>query len=299
MPLLCLLIIWELALRAMPNEYKLKHSYLNASDAQAKILFLGSSHAYFGIDPALIPEPSFNSANVAQTLNYDYRIYKKYASNLKKLEFILIPISYFTLFSRLEDGAESWRQKNYTFYYGLKTEGDWESSLESLSRPNRVNAMRLFDYYADKQHKVNCTDLGYGVAYKTAKHQDLDKTGALAAKRHTKPGLPFYDYNREILIKFIELANARGVTVIFYTPPAAIAYSQNLEEKQLSLTVDTMVGLDNEYEKVFYVNLLNEASFTAQDFYDGDHLSGSGAIKLTGRLYGLIKEIRAARQGEN
>lgn len=291
LPLALIFGLSEWALRSLPNEYKLKDTYLKQHAAETQILFLGSSHAYFGVNPRWIVEPSFNSANVAQTLNYDYRIYAKYANQMKQLKCVVIPISYFTLFSRLEEGTEAWREKNYYLYYGIETSPKLEHRFETLNTSSRVNFGRLYDYYVSGRQTLRCSELGFGQAYMTAKQQNLIRTGELAARRHTKHGLPLLDYNRELLRKIILLAKAHGTQVIFYTPPAYSTYREHLDPTQLQRMIETMEAIDRDNTQVAYVNLLADEGFTAADFYDADHLGGSGAKKLTLRLYELVKRV--------
>ncbi len=66
-----------------------------------EILCLGSSHAYFGINPDFISPPCFNAAHPSQSLKYDFEIVKKYQDKWESLKVIVIPVDYFSLFSEL------------------------------------------------------------------------------------------------------------------------------------------------------------------------------------------------------
>lgn len=119
-PIICVLGFLEILVREIPNDYSLKKNYLTKHSDEIEVLFLGSSHAYYGINPDYITSyNSFNASYISQSLNYDYKILKNYGSNLSSLKAIVIPIDYLTLYGSLETGVEKWRAKNYIIYYQM------------------------------------------------------------------------------------------------------------------------------------------------------------------------------------
>jgi hypothetical protein len=66
-------------------------------------------------------------------LEYDLFLLKKYTKKANNLKFIILPISYFTLFQDLKDGIESWREKYYYLYYNYPKLHNWKNALEILS----------------------------------------------------------------------------------------------------------------------------------------------------------------------
>ena len=63
-----------------------------------KALFLGSSHTYYGINPEYFSRNSFNMSQMSQSLDLDYKILEKFEGRLSNIEYIILPISYFSLF---------------------------------------------------------------------------------------------------------------------------------------------------------------------------------------------------------
>ena len=53
------------------NPYKFKHEWMSRNAGDVEILVLGSSHTYYGINPALFDSKAFNLANVSQIFHYD------------------------------------------------------------------------------------------------------------------------------------------------------------------------------------------------------------------------------------
>ncbi len=76
-PIALFLLIGELALRNIPNDYSLKRDYLDKNAQNLKTLVLGSSHFYRGVNPDFLEQPAFNAAMVSQTLDYDLKILEK------------------------------------------------------------------------------------------------------------------------------------------------------------------------------------------------------------------------------
>ncbi|HWY10652.1 MAG TPA: hypothetical protein VN026_04960, partial [Bacteroidia bacterium] len=166
----------EVLLRNIPNDYSLKKEFLDKNSDSIKVLFLGSSHAFYGINPSNFGSSSFNASNVSQTLEYDLEILKKYKNNWHDLECIAVPVSYFSLFVKQDQGAESWRMRNYAIYYGItasKRIGDYS---EALGNKLSIILTRLYSYYINGNPNLSSSNLGWGFKF-NSKKKDLDKTG--------------------------------------------------------------------------------------------------------------------------
>ena len=146
-PVLIFILIMELLLRNIPNDYSYKKKYLDQHSNEIQILFLGSSHAYRAINPKFIHSNSFNAAYVSQSLDYDIEILKKYEKQSKQLKYIVITIDYMSLFSRLETEVESWRVKNYTVYYGFNRRYNFNDNFEILNGKILENIFRIVNFY--------------------------------------------------------------------------------------------------------------------------------------------------------
>jgi hypothetical protein len=252
------------------------------------VLILGSSHAYRDVNPAYINATSFNAAYVSQSLYYDYRILEKYEDNWLHLKYIVVPVSYFSLFYSLEDGPEDWRIKNYSIYYSMWTTYRIRDYSELLSNRLDVNLRRIGSYYLQGQNPMTSSELGWGGKDASDLSSDLIKEGRQAAQRHTVENDLYYDVNVEILQSFISFADKHDVQVVFYTPPAFVTYVGNLNMEQLDKTILTMQALDERYPNVVYVNFLTSDLFDRADYFDADHLNENGARKFTLELAKLM-----------
>lgn len=295
LPILVLGILTEFLLRHIPNDYELKSNYLEAHTNEIAVLFLGSSHAFYGINPANVKEKSFNAAYVSQSLDLDADILEKYSANWKSLKFIVIPISYFSLYSTLKNSNESWRLRNYEVYCGIETKYDFFNHFEVLGRfEQSVN--RLYLHYIKKNSLLTSSYLGWGEHKTTMGKTDFFNSGVIAAKRHTGISEEYFEKNKAVLECIISFAKQRNIQVLFFTPPAYRTYSERLDTKQMNQTTSLMTDLASNHHNVTYVNLLKDDSFTISDFHDADHLNKLGAKKLSVMIDGVIQHINLQKE---
>lgn len=285
----------EISLRNIPNSYSYKKEYLDKYSEELEILFLGSSHSYHGIDPSIIKRKSFNSSQNGQPLEFDYLTVEKYSSKFNKLKFVVIPISYFSLYYKLNKGDKSAKRSNYIIYSKLFHSFNPADNLELLTQPLSVSIKKIGyysnpskpSYYGKTGHlslppkEINLVQSGFDRA--------LNQTRKQGDRNHFK-------YNVQILNSIISLAKEMNFQLILYTLPAYQTYIYNLDPKQLSTTINTAVKLKTQNpEVVSYYNFLEDKSFTKADFYDSDHLNESGAKKLTAKISKLIEKIEDER----
>jgi hypothetical protein len=280
-PIVVFVVSTEYLLRNIPNDYLFKKEFLDKKSDSIVVLFLGNSHAFYGINPSYFSSNSFNASHISQSLDYDFEILKKYKTHLGNLKCIAIPISYFSLFGSLKTGAESWRVKNYTIYYDINTSNKLIDHSEAIGNKLSIVLKRNWSYYIMGNSNISCNDLGWGINFNSINKMDLSLTGETAAKRHFYKNDKYFIENINILKSIIGFAKKNGTKVLFYTTPAFHTYTNNLDNKQLNQTINTMMNFADKYENVTYYNFLFDSSFLANDFYDADHLNEFGSKKLT------------------
>lgn len=286
LPILLLAIGLEVLLRDIPNDYKFKKNYLDQHAGEIETLILGSSHSFYGLDPTYFSTKTFNAGYSSQTLDLDYLIFKKYRDELKHLKTLLLPISYGTLWMKMEDSVESWRIKNYHIYYQLNNSGSIKYNFEISGNQLPANLSRIYAYYVKKQSDLTSNQFGWGTTYQSIHARDLIETGKSAALLNK---INIYDQkhianHQEILLKLNEIiqwCNNHGVNVLLYTPPAYETYRINSNANQLNITLALVQQLIKENKNCYHINLLNDPLFKAEDFYDANHLSELGAKKMS------------------
>lgn len=287
-PVLVLALGAEIFLRLMPNDYRNKRLYLEANSSKIKALFLGNSHALYGINPAYISMNSFNAAHVSQSLDLDLEILKKYEAHWDSLKYIVLPADYFTYYTRLTHGEEAYRIKNYKLYHQLSVGDNITDNFELLSTPFKLNANRLFNYCFTKNKPVTCTKLGWATDYEARYSQNLQATGLYAAGKHYMKDKSLYEGIVETERQLLDFAKRRNIQVLLITYPTSKAYWQNLDSVQLNQSINTAKELANQYSNVSYLNMLTDTAFTDADFYDGDHMNDVGAKKFSLKLNEII-----------
>ena len=294
LPILVIVLSMEILLRNIPNGYLYKKEYLDKHSTEIETLILGSSYSFYGLNPDYFTNTTFNASYVSQTLNYDYEILKKYQNSLDNLKTIILPISYFTLYAKLEEGVESWRVKNYVIYYGIDKKSFYDNF--EVTSNQQINLKRLYSYYILGHKDLTYSNLGWGTTYKSENAKNLVETGKTTAKRHTRDNIysekntTIFNENKLHLKQIIKICRERNVKLLLFTPPAFETYRHNINIEQYNTTIETVTKIASQCDNCIYVNLFDDTSFVAKDFYDADHLSEIGAEKLSKLIDEKINE---------
>jgi hypothetical protein len=292
-PIIIGIISFEFLLRKIPNDYAYKKQYLDKNSEEIEILYLGNSHIYYGINPELSKNKSFNCSHISQSLIYDLKLLRKYEGKLKNLKTVVIPIDYFSMYSSLESGIEKWRVKNYAIYYEIK-DYQFSSNFEILNGKLYDNLLRL-TYYINKKKNSSITSnkLGFGITYNSSKGKNLEKSGISASKRHTKEleKNPNFLKNKKAINEVIKLSKEHNFSIIFVTCPAYKTYTERLNNEQLNNTINFIKGVVSKNKNTHYYNFLNDSRFISKDFYDADHLNEIGAEKFTHIMDSLAQKL--------
>jgi Protein of unknown function (DUF1574) len=292
LPIIIIGGLMEFMLRQIPNVYRYKYDYLNKNSNKIEVLILGSSHSFFGINPIYTKMKSFNASHVTQTLDYDLEILKKFENKWADLRYIVLPISYFSLFEKIESSKEAWRTKDYCMYYKIRTSKYLPYYTEMLSGQLITNYQRLYSYYLKKTDNIACSELGWGTSYNSKTAQNLIESGKEAAIRQTITNDKYYKEMILVLDSIVDFAKKRKIELILFTPPAFKSYRDNLDQNQINRTVQTIVDLVNRCNNCSYYNFLEDKSFISSDFYDADHMNEIGSKKLTLKIDSIIENIQ-------
>jgi hypothetical protein len=301
LPILIGIVSFEIVLRNIPNDYSYKKKYLDFNSNNIQVLFLGSSHIYFGINPEYMSRKSFNGAHISQSLNFDFAILEKYNDRWENLKYIIIPIDYFSIYTTLEGGIENWRVKNYSIYYNIPTNGNYWSNFEIFNAKLPSNISRAKLYFSKGKSDITCKKLGFGTTYNSKESKDLIVTGKTAAKRHTielENIQSIFSKNIQTINSIIKFANDHNLKIIFITCPSYSTYRENLNPIQLDNSIKIIKQFSAKNSNTDYYNFLTDKAFIADDFYDADHLNEIGAKKLTLKIDSIInkKESKITKQ---
>ena len=281
LPVLAVLLAIEVLLRRIPNDYSYKASYIEQHGDQVKVLVLGSSHSYRGVDTEVMECPGFNAANISQTYVYDLAMYRHFAGRLTSLEWIVLPASYASLALDMRDGAEAWRIKNYVIYCGLSELARKPAHvLELLNHPFAEEIRMILDHQLHGMDNRVCLDGGAGPEKHVGK-VDPQAAANTALRRQTANDPEVVARNRAALEDLIELARRNGARIYLFIPPAERSYRLRYDPQQLDTLISTCTALAERYDHVAFRDLLDDPRFLPSDFSDVDHLNRDGATKLS------------------
>lgn len=288
LPLFCLLAILEYGMRTVPNDYIYKNNWLTNHIDDVQIWTLGSSHALYGISPKHFSKKAFNSAHVSQSFRYDEFIFNKFVDNATALQYLILPISYFSMSYDIEAGQEKWRIKNYTIYYDCTYhKSEHKYNYEVIMNPKPINKQiaRVAEYWMYGKNDIKCDSLGLGLEYsKDRREKDWYLNGCQRVKRHSvdlNERRAVIQNNTSILESIISKCANRNIQVILLILPTCNSYYNCVDSAQYNLMINTCQNLVQRHNNVTYLNLFKDQRFVEDDFFDVDHLETQGAAKLT------------------
>lgn len=281
--MLLLLACIEVVLRSFDNDYRNKEAWMQAHAQQVEVLALGSSHGFYGIRPDCFDKKAYNLGFSAQSIKYDQYLFNRYIDRLTNLQVVILPISYFSLFSEMET-AGSWASvKAYHIYMGC----DYHpyNPIYQLELINKEKWLGLAKKVGKEMSFAVADSLGWGYKREWGNQKPNFKQEAMhTVAHHSRSGKASTLANQERLQNIIEACGKRNIQVLLLTTPTHACYYTLLDSAQLAKTQNICQQLDKNFEHVTYLNLLKDSTFTDDDFYDGDHVNRRGAAKLSTKL---------------
>lgn len=288
-PLAAFLLFMELNVRRMDNSFALKKRNFEKGIDSVELVILGNSHSYYGVDPQYISIKSYNLANSSQSIYYDKEITLKYLEDLKNLKMVMISISYFSLYYRISDMAENWRD---FFYYRY-----WKIRDPQLSYWDSRNYSYMMIYTPAKTleflNEGFKTNLNEGVESNghfrmdTLGNKDVlnDEIGRMIVRSHTSMiNFNQQENNVNDLSELIETLKKRGIKIILFSTPVASTYSKFCDSAILLRNNKLINQIVSKYSNCFYKDYSTDSRFTIKDFGNNDHLNFIGARKFSSIL---------------
>ena len=233
-----------------------------------------------------------NLANISQSPRIDLKILKTYTGSFSSLEFVVIRLSYDTLFEQLRNSSEDWRLKDYSLYTNLQLDYKFCHNFELSATSLKQCVSKLYSFYRYHSLENKCDRLGFGQYSNWEGHKFSVEQGPVIAKKHTALSWDLLESNTSYYYEIAEWANTNNIQLIVVTPPAHQSYYLSLERNQLQAMKDFGEKLDKTYPNCKYLYFLDDKEFSVEDFYDVDHLSPSGASKFTQKINQFISELK-------
>lgn len=230
---------------SIPNSYTYKRDYMEQHGAQIETLILGSSNAYDGLNPTVLPN-AFNLSNSSQTLEDDYRLLAKYIDSMDSLQTVIVGLDYHAL------GATSQanRRTYYTIYMDLYPRRPFNKY--SFEVCNTEVLVKKIIKYAVSRDVTRCDSLGQRVGHT----KEAADTGAEwwnkdvdALVENDKLDIINHKFeisnNIRYLHAIVDLCNAHNVQPVVVLMPVMGEYKKKLPKEQIALMEDVLHSLDS------------------------------------------------------
>ena len=280
LPLLVIAVVMEFVAEAIPNSYTYKRDYMEQHGADIRTLILGSSNAYDGLNPCVLPQ-AFNLANSSQTLEDDYRLLAKYIDSMDSLQTVIVGLGYHSLGATTEDN----RRTYYTIYMDLYPR--WPLSKYSFEICNPEMLIKKIIKYAVSRDVTRCDSLGQRVGHTKeaveigAEWWNKDVQSLVNNDRMVVGKWSMViEGNTRYLREIVYICNSHGVQSEIVLMPVMAEYKRQLPKEQVALMDEVLQSLDNE---AFCIDA-SDWSIPEDGWYNATHLTKEASVEFTKQI---------------
>lgn len=280
LPVLIVAVVMEIVAEAIPNSFTYKRDYIEHHGAEIQTLILGSSNAYDGLNPSVLPH-AFNLANSSQTLEDDYRLLEKYISDMDSLQTVIVGLGYHSLGAT----SEEHRRTYYTVYMDLYPR--WPISKYSFEVFNLELLTKKIIKYAVSRDVTRCDSLGQRVGHtKEAADTGAEWWNKDIESLVNNDRLDIGNWTLEIeentryLHAIVELCNAHNVQPVIVQMPVMEEYKRKLPEEQVALMEEVLQSLDSAAICID----ASEWPIPDDGWYNATHLTKEASEEFTRQL---------------
>lgn len=275
----------EWVAESIPNSYTYKREYIERHGGQIRTLILGSSNAYDGLNPSVLPH-TFNLSNSSQTLEDDYRLLTKYIDSMDSLQTVIVGLDYHAL------GATSQanRRTYYTIYMDLYPR--WPLSKYSFEVCNPEMLVKKIIKYAVSRDVTRCDSLGQRVGHTLEAAQsgaEWWNKDVLSLVENDKLEIGNckleIEHNIHYLHAIVDLCNAHNVQPVIVLMPVMGEYKRMLPVEQVGLYEDVLSSLDSTAICID----ASERPIPENGWYNATHLTKEASIPFTLHLLNSIR----------
>lgn len=261
------------------SEYLLILAGLVKIPKNTDTIILGSSHFRFGYLPQ---EHQYNISMASQDLYYSYQFYKKYAADVKN---IVLSFSYFSpyhvlckcKFADLAMVIKIVEGIDYQYPEAAK-----EKKLDKLEKECRKYILKS---YKRKVALIPDNYIGNVISYKGYYEKPSEEFIETVRKTFKREHVQM-----QYLVKIIEETVENNQNLLIVCPPMSDDFISNFKE-ETDKNLSEMLRIVKDYPKVRVVNYFCDKDFSNADFEDMEHLSFSGAEKLTRKIQEELKKF--------
>lgn len=270
----------EWVAESIPNSYTYKRDCMEQQGGEIKTLILGSSNAYDGLNPSVLPN-AFNLSNSSQTIEDDYRLLAKYIDSMDSLQTVIVGLSY----AALGATTEANRRTYYTIYMDLYPR--WPLSKYSFEVCNLETLVKKIIKYAVSRDVTRCDSLGQRVGHTKEAAQSGAEwwnkgVDALVRNDSFQFSVISFQINENIryLHAIVELCKTHGVTPVIVMMPVMKEYKKMLPVEQVELYDEVLQSL----ERVAICIDASEWEIPEDGWYNATHLTKEASEEFTRKL---------------
>lgn len=280
LPLLIVAVALEWVAESIPNSYTYKRDYMEQHGAQIRTLILGSSNAYDGLNPSVLPN-AFNLANSSQTLEDDYRLLAKHIDSMDSLQTVIVGLGYHSIGATKEEH----RRTYYTLYMDLYPR--WPLSKYCFEVCNPEMLVKKIIKYAVSRDVTRCDSLGQRVGHtKEAAQSGAEwwNKDVLSLVENDKLEIGncrlAIEENTQYLKEIVNLCNVHGVKPVIVQMPVMKEYKRQLPKEQVALMEDVLQSMNST------ATCFDASEWPVPDdgWYNATHLTKEASEEFTKKL---------------
>ncbi len=295
-------------------EYCYKHDYyylrdalLSLANSKVSTIISGSSYGAFGIDNAILKD-SVNLSSISQDLYYSIQLVLHAWALNTGFKNVVLCIGYYTFYcdlSKVKSNDELSRISNV--YYPLLNDSHHSTLLPPCvdflgSSPvfdiRKIMNMYIHDDFQKGFFHKNRPRRQYATREWDDKSKDWNeltttekiKAGKRRAERHNKliKRTLTFDENLQIFQSFVDFCTANNINILIVITPTTSYYNDYLNPK---FKTDFYDAINKVVGCVHLLDLSDNFTSSDYDFNDTDHLSDSGAEKMSLYISEVLNDI--------
>lgn len=282
--LLGLLSYIEYNLSYVVTSYNKQRTYLERQLDSIEILVLGDSHASYGVDPTVFSRKGFNLANVSQDFYYNEQLMNKYIDKIPNLKIVIIDVSDFSLWYRLNDGPEVFRETAYLLSWDIPPisfRRDWGRYSRILHYSPRVAMQCVLDgFHVDMAPTME--ESGWMPPESEGYWRFV--TEQMGQQRFALRKTQVHEYNfapnLQMLTLLVKNLRAQRLQVVLTLLPSHKTYYTQSDKTWHDKTLLILGDLSSQYDSIL-LDYFRDNRFVTEDFFDSDHLNRHGAQKFS------------------
>lgn len=292
-PAVILLVYVEIGLNKLDTHYLKKRVDFERQLNAIEILSLGSSNAYYGINPAEFSCKGYNLAFNAQSMYYDLEFVKKYLPLMPNLKVVILPAIFYTTGTKLVGTSQDWRMYFYGQYFGLPNELEDNNTIDNIKRTIDSRNYSKIALYSDTLYAHVKNGFSGHVDYIPESNgwynskdvPRLNSENNVAVSAANAHSLAYNQKRAEDNIHYwqeiIDLLKARKVDVILVRLPEDISITSKLDKNKIEHFTGLVTKLASK-NNIHFIDYSNDHRFNSSDFtFMPDHLNTVGAINLS------------------